>query len=59
MIHVHPINVVLFTVTNKELLPLIGAYDPEALKLVLDGIPRYPRSILISRRNWARIWLGR
>jgi L-fuculose-phosphate aldolase len=48
VIHVHPINVVLFTVTNRELLPLVGAYDPGALNLVLDGIPRYPRSILIQ-----------
>jgi ribulose-5-phosphate 4-epimerase/fuculose-1-phosphate aldolase len=48
VVHVHPSTVVLFTITNKELLPVIGAYDPEALKLVLDGIPRYPRSILIS-----------
>jgi ribulose-5-phosphate 4-epimerase/fuculose-1-phosphate aldolase len=48
VIHVHPTNVVLFTICNKELLPLIGAYDPFALQLVLDGIPRYPRSVLIS-----------
>jgi L-fuculose-phosphate aldolase len=48
VIHVHPTNVVLFTICNRELLPLIGAYDPMALQMVLDGIPRYPRSILIS-----------
>src|SRR5581483_4633473 len=48
VIHVHPPTVVLFTICNTELLPLIGAYDPFALQLVLDGIPRYPRSVLIS-----------
>src|SRR5581483_10415626 len=48
VIHVHPPTVVLFTICNRELLPLIGAYDPFALQLVLDGIPRYPRSVLIS-----------
>ena len=48
VIHVHPTNVVLFTICNRELLPLVGAYDPFSLQLVLDGIPRYPRSILIS-----------
>jgi len=48
VIHIHPTNVVLFTICNKELLPLIGAYDPFALSMVLEGIPRYPRSILIS-----------
>ena len=48
VIHVHPTTVVLFTICNKELKPLIGAYDPFALQMVLDGIPRYPRSVLIS-----------
>ncbi len=48
VIHVHPTNVVLFTICNRDLLPLIGAYDPLALQMALDGIPRYPRSILIS-----------
>ena len=48
VIHVHPTNVVLFTICNRELLPLIGAYDPFSLQMVLDGIPRYPRSVLIS-----------
>jgi len=45
---VHPTNVVLFTITDRELLPLVGAYDPDALALVAEGIPRYPRSHLIS-----------
>jgi ribulose-5-phosphate 4-epimerase/fuculose-1-phosphate aldolase len=48
VIHVHPATVMLFTICNKELLPLVGAYDPFALQLLLDGIPRYPRSVLIS-----------
>jgi L-fuculose-phosphate aldolase len=48
VIHVHPSTVMLFTICNKELLPLVGAYDPFALQMILDGIPRYPRSVLIS-----------
>src|SRR3954463_3538612 len=48
VIHIHPTTVMLFTICNRELLPLIGAYDPFALQMVLDGIPRYPRSVLIS-----------
>jgi ribulose-5-phosphate 4-epimerase/fuculose-1-phosphate aldolase len=48
VIHVHPPTVMLFTICEKELLPLIGAYDPAALSILLEGIPRYPRSILIS-----------
>jgi ribulose-5-phosphate 4-epimerase/fuculose-1-phosphate aldolase len=48
VVHVHPLAVVLFTICNKPLLPLFGAYDPSALSLVLEGIPTYERSILIS-----------
>jgi ribulose-5-phosphate 4-epimerase/fuculose-1-phosphate aldolase len=48
VIHIHPPTVVLFTICDKPLLPLYGAYDPAGLQLVLDGIPTYQRSILIS-----------
>ncbi len=48
VIHVHPPTVMLFTICNKELLALVGAYDPFALQMILDGVPRYPRSVLIS-----------
>lgn len=48
VVHVHPTAVVLFTICNKPLLPLFGAYDPSALLLALEGIPTYERSILIS-----------
>jgi L-fuculose-phosphate aldolase len=40
--------VVLFTICNKELLPIIGAYDPSALRVLLDGVPTYPRSVTVS-----------
>jgi ribulose-5-phosphate 4-epimerase/fuculose-1-phosphate aldolase len=58
VIHVHPTNVVLFTITHRELLPLIGAYDPDALALVQAGIPRYPRSILIRTPELGRDLAG-
>jgi ribulose-5-phosphate 4-epimerase/fuculose-1-phosphate aldolase len=48
VVHVHPATVVLFTIADVPLLPIFGAYDPSALKLVLDGIPTYDRSVLIS-----------
>ncbi|HEY1269624.1 MAG TPA: class II aldolase/adducin family protein [Candidatus Binatia bacterium] len=48
VIHVHPLTVVLFTICGVPLLPLTGAYDPSALRLITEGIPTYPRSILIS-----------
>lgn len=48
VVHIHPAKVVLFTICKKPLLPLIGAYDPQAAKLALDGIPTYPRAITIT-----------
>lgn len=46
VVHVHPLSVVLFTICNKPLLPLYGAYDPPSARLAIEGIPTYPRSIL-------------
>jgi ribulose-5-phosphate 4-epimerase/fuculose-1-phosphate aldolase len=48
VVHIHPLRVVLFTICNKPLLPLFGAYDPTALRLVVDGLATYPRSITVS-----------
>lgn len=48
VVHVHPLTVVLFTICNKPLLPLIGAYDPTGLRLLIDGLASYPRSITVS-----------
>lgn len=46
VVHVHPLPVVLFTICNKPLQPLYGAYDPASARLAIRGIPTYPRSIL-------------
>lgn len=54
VIHIHPPTVVLFTICNKPLLPLYGAYDPSSLDLVLDGIPTYGRSITIRTDELGR-----
>ena len=48
VVHVHPLTVVLFTICNKPLLPLIGAYDPSSLRLLMEGLAAYPRSITVS-----------
>lgn len=48
VIHIHPPTVVAFTIAGRELLPIIGAYNPQALRLITDGLPTYPRSILIN-----------
>lgn len=48
VVHIHPVSVVLFTVVDKPLEPIYGAYDPGSVELVLEGIPTYGRSITIS-----------
>jgi ribulose-5-phosphate 4-epimerase/fuculose-1-phosphate aldolase len=48
VIHVHPPTIVLFTICDKPLLPLFGAYDPSAVRLALEGIPTFDRSVLIN-----------
>lgn len=47
VIHTHPDPVVLLTACRKPLLPIYAAYNPPSLKLLLDGIPTYPRSVTI------------
>ncbi|HEX2725493.1 MAG TPA: class II aldolase/adducin family protein [Beijerinckiaceae bacterium] len=48
VLHAHPPTVVLFTICNKPLMPIYGAYDPGSVRLLLEGIPTYPRSITVS-----------
>ncbi len=51
VVHVHPLTVVLFTICNKPLQPLYGAYDPSGLRLLVDGLATYPRSITVSNEE--------
>jgi len=48
VVHVHPLTVVLFTICDKPLQPLYGAYDPSGLRLLVEGLATYPRSITVS-----------
>jgi L-fuculose-phosphate aldolase len=48
VLHAHPATVVLFTICNIPLLPIYGAYDPTSLRLLMEGIPTYPRSVTVS-----------
>ncbi len=49
--HVHPATVVLFTICNKPLLPVYGAYDPSGLRLLVEGLSSYGRSITVSNET--------
>ena len=48
VIHIHPPTIVTFTVVGKPLLPIYGAYDPGSLRLLLNGVPLFDSSVLIS-----------
>lgn len=47
VIHIHPATAVLLTICDQRLLPVIGSYSPSALRLAVEGISHYDRSILI------------
>jgi len=51
VVHVHPLTVVLFTICNKPLQPLFGAYDPSGLRLAVSGLSTYRRSITVSNEK--------
>lgn len=51
VIHIHPPTTMLFTICCKPLRPLYGAYDPHSVRLALEGIPTYERSILINTKE--------
>jgi len=51
VIHIHPQNIVAYTIAEKPLLPIIGAYNPGALSIITRGLPAYPRSILINTQD--------
>jgi ribulose-5-phosphate 4-epimerase/fuculose-1-phosphate aldolase len=54
VLHAHPPTPVLFTICYKPLLPLYGAYDPSSLRLLMEGIPTYPRSVTVSSDELGR-----
>ncbi len=54
VVHVHPQMVVLLGICNQPLRPIYGAYDPLSLRLLLDGVPTFERSILIDTPQLGR-----
>jgi 3,4-dihydroxyphthalate decarboxylase len=53
VVHAHPPAVLLCGLAGLELRPVFGAYNIPAMRLALEGVPVYPRSVLISRRELA------
>lgn len=53
VVHCHPPAVVAASVAGLPWHPIVGAYDIPAARLAADGIPVWPRSVLIRRRDLA------
>jgi ribulose-5-phosphate 4-epimerase/fuculose-1-phosphate aldolase len=51
VVHAHPRAALLCGLAGLTPRPVFGSYNMPALRMALAGIPVYPRSILISRRE--------
>lgn len=47
VVHVHPPAVVAADLAGLTLSPIVGAYNIPAMRMALNGIPVYPRGVLI------------
>ncbi|HTM08961.1 MAG TPA: class II aldolase/adducin family protein [Verrucomicrobiae bacterium] len=53
VIHTHPDWIVALTACDKPLVPLYAAYSPAGMRLAVEGIPIYPRSVTIVDQELA------
>lgn len=53
VVHAHPPAVLLCSVAGLELRPVFGSYNIPAMRMAIDGVPVYPRSVLIRRPGLA------
>jgi 3,4-dihydroxyphthalate decarboxylase len=53
VVHAHPPNVLIVGLAGLELRAVFGAYNIPAMRLAVDGVPVYPRPILITRDELA------
>ena len=51
--HAHAPSVIMTDLAGLTLRPVIGSYNIPAMRLALDGIPVYPRAVLIRRPELA------
>lgn len=54
VVHVHPPAVVAADLAGLTMRPIVGAFNIPAMRLALDGIPVYPRSVLVRRPELGR-----
>lgn len=53
VVHAHPPAVLICGVAGLELRPIFGAYNIPAMRMALEGVPVYRRSVLIRRPELA------
>jgi ribulose-5-phosphate 4-epimerase/fuculose-1-phosphate aldolase len=53
VVHAHPRSALLCGLAGIALRPVFGAFDIPAMRLALRGVPRYERSVLITRAELA------
>lgn len=58
VVHAHPPAVLACGIAGLPLRPIFGAYNIPAMRLAKDGIPVYPRSVLIRRPDLAKEMLA-
>ncbi|HEX4832738.1 MAG TPA: class II aldolase/adducin family protein [Trebonia sp.] len=54
VVHVHPPAVVAADLAGLTLAPVVGAYNIPAMRMAHEGIPVYPRGVLINRPDLGR-----
>ncbi len=59
VVHAHPPALVAADLAGLALRPVIGAYNIPAARMAREGIPVYPRGVLIRLPSWRRRWSPR
>ena len=54
VVHCHPPSVLMAGLEGVPLRPVFGAYHIPAARMALDGVPVYPRSVLVRRPDLGR-----
>ncbi|MDG5784991.1 class II aldolase/adducin family protein, partial [Mycolicibacterium fortuitum] len=53
VVHAHPPQVVAADLAGLAIRPIVGAFDIPGTRLAADGIPVYPRGVLVRNRELA------
>jgi ribulose-5-phosphate 4-epimerase/fuculose-1-phosphate aldolase len=53
VIHAHPPATLVCGISELELRPIFGAFNIPAMRMALEGIPVFPRSVLVTRPDLA------